>query len=107
MDAQRKQNNMTTTNCNAVTIHNRSQQSAIDTTANNFNNGYSFLVLLHNVLSLPGFNDTITWQNHGLAFNVVDQLRFTQIVVLPAGFNMTLDDFYKSLDMWGFKVRLL
>ena len=114
MDAHRKQNNMTflylctdKKNCNAITtIQNSSQQPAIATTAINCNI-HSFLALLHNVLSFPGFNDTITWQQHGLAWNVLDQLRFSQIVVSPACFNMTLDDFYKSLDMWGFKVSLL
>ena len=114
MDAQQKQNNMTYDLCtdkkncsNAVTtIQNRSQQPSIATTAINCNI-HSFLELLHNVLSFPGFNDTITWQQHGLAWNVLDQLRFSQIVVSPNCFNMTLNDFYKSLDMWGFKVRLL
>jgi len=113
MDAQRKQNNMTflytdKKNCNAVTaIQNRSQQPAMATAANNCNNGHPFLVLLHNVLSFPSFNDTITWQQHGQSFSVVSQLRFTKLVSLPAAFNMTVDDFYTSLDMWGFKVRLL
>ena len=114
MDAQREQNNMTflctdKKNCNdaITTIHNHSQQPAMATAANSCNNGHPFLVLLHNVLSFPSFNDTITWQPTGLAFNVVDQLRFTKLVSLPAAFNMTVDDFYTSLDMWGFKVRLL
>ena len=114
MDAHRKQNNMKflctdKTNCsNAIrTTINHSQQPAITTTTNNCNNGYPFLVLLHNLLSSPGFNDAITWQPHGKSFSVLDQQRFTLMVVMPVGFNMTVDDFYKTLDMWGFKVSLL
>jgi len=113
MDAQQKQNNRTflctdKKNCsNAITAITHSQQPAIGTAANNCNNGYPFLVLLHNLLSSPGFNDAITWQPHGKSFSVLDQQRFTLMVVMPVGFNMTMDDFYKTLDMWGFKVSLL
>ncbi|KAL7542345.1 hypothetical protein ACHAWF_007159 [Thalassiosira exigua] len=62
---------------------------------------------LHRILSTPEYARIIAWKRHGRAWYVIDRHRFVS-EVLPRHFDHgNFESFNRSVNGWGFKVRLV
>ena len=65
-----------------------------------------FPAKLHKILSTPEYAHIIAWKSHGRAWEVLDRALFLK-VVLPNHFNHSNSgSFNRSVNGWGFKVRV-
>ena len=69
-------------------------------------NAELFPAKLHQILSNPEYYNIVRWKPHGRAWSVENRLLLEQVVI-PKHFSMRdVKSFYRSVNGWGFKVRM-